>query len=68
MTQFEPLPEDAVVYRALLRKQWISEDAVAMIRTQYPEVVETLEVVTVGGVLAPNQVIALEYSQFLSST
>ena len=26
MTQFEPLPEDAVVYRALLRKQWISED------------------------------------------
>lgn len=43
------------------------EDAVAMIRTQYPEVVGTLEVVTVGGVLAPNQVIALEYSQFLSS-
>ncbi len=38
-----------------------------MIRTQYPEVVETLEVVTVGDVLAPNQVIALDYSQLLSN-
>ncbi|GAA6621435.1 hypothetical protein [Scytonema sp. NUACC26] len=44
------------------------EGTVAMVRTQYPEVVGTLEVVTVGGVLAPNQIIALEYSQFLSST
>jgi hypothetical protein len=26
MTQFEPLPDEAVVYRALLRKQWIDED------------------------------------------
>jgi hypothetical protein len=26
MTKFEPLPEDAVVYRVLLRKQWINED------------------------------------------
>ena len=26
MTEFEPLPGDAVVYRALLRKQWIDED------------------------------------------
>ncbi len=26
MSQFELLPKDAVVYRALLRKQWISED------------------------------------------
>ncbi|NJM72172.1 MAG: hypothetical protein HC862_19425 [Scytonema sp. RU_4_4] len=26
MTEFEPLPTDAVVYRALLRKQWIDED------------------------------------------
>jgi len=26
MTQFEPLPEDAVVYRALVRKRWIDED------------------------------------------
>ncbi len=26
MSQFEPLPFDAVVYRALLRKQWIDED------------------------------------------
>ncbi len=26
MTEFEPLPDDAVVYRALLRKQWIDED------------------------------------------
>jgi hypothetical protein len=33
-----------------------------MVRIQYPEVVGTLEVVTVGGVLAPNQVIALDYS------
>jgi alpha-D-ribose 1-methylphosphonate 5-triphosphate synthase subunit PhnG len=24
--QFEPLPEDAIVYRSLLRKQWINED------------------------------------------
>ncbi|MCC5603557.1 hypothetical protein LC586_31375 [Nostoc sp. CHAB 5714] len=26
MSQFEPLPVDAVVYRAILRKQWINED------------------------------------------
>lgn len=26
MNQFEPLPLDAIVYRILLRKQWISED------------------------------------------
>lgn len=26
MTQFEALPSDAIVYRALLRKQWIDED------------------------------------------
>lgn len=26
MTEFEALPEDAVVYRVLLRKQWIDED------------------------------------------
>jgi hypothetical protein len=26
MKQFEPLPEDAIVYRSLLRKQWINED------------------------------------------
>ena len=26
MSQFEPLPEDAIVYRSLLRKQWIDED------------------------------------------
>jgi hypothetical protein len=26
MSQFEPLPFDAVVYRALLRKQWIDEN------------------------------------------
>jgi hypothetical protein len=26
MTEFEALPGDAVVYRALLRKQWIDED------------------------------------------
>ncbi len=26
MRQFEPLPEDAIVYRSLLRKQWINED------------------------------------------
>jgi hypothetical protein len=26
MSQYEPLPEDAIVYRALLRKQWIDED------------------------------------------
>jgi hypothetical protein len=24
--KFEPLPEDAIVYRALLRKQWIDEE------------------------------------------
>ncbi len=24
--KFEPLPEDAIVYRAILRKQWIDED------------------------------------------
>jgi hypothetical protein len=24
--QFEPLPEGAIVYRSLLRKQWINED------------------------------------------
>lgn len=24
--QFDPLPDDATVYRALLRKQWIDED------------------------------------------
>ncbi len=28
MRQFEPLPEDAAVYRVLLRKQWIDEDTV----------------------------------------
>jgi hypothetical protein len=26
MREFEPLPEDAIVYRSLLRKQWINED------------------------------------------
>jgi hypothetical protein len=26
MSQFEPLPEEAIVYRSLLRKQWINED------------------------------------------
>ena len=26
MRTFEPLPEKAIVYRALLRKQWIDED------------------------------------------
>ncbi len=26
MRQFDPLPDDATVYRALLRKQWINED------------------------------------------
>ncbi len=26
MSQFEALPEDAIVYRSLLRKQWINED------------------------------------------
>jgi hypothetical protein len=26
MSQFDPLPEDAIVYRSLLRKQWIDED------------------------------------------
>jgi hypothetical protein len=26
MKQIEPLPEDAIVYRSLLRKQWINED------------------------------------------
>jgi hypothetical protein len=26
MKQFEPLPKDAIVYRSLLRKQWINED------------------------------------------
>jgi hypothetical protein len=26
MREFEPLPEGAIVYRSLLRKQWINED------------------------------------------
>jgi hypothetical protein len=26
MREFEPLPEDAIVYRSILRKQWINED------------------------------------------
>jgi hypothetical protein len=26
MKAFEPLPKDAIVYRSLLRKQWINED------------------------------------------
>jgi hypothetical protein len=26
MKQFEPLPADSIVYRAILRKQWIDED------------------------------------------
>lgn len=26
VNQFEPLSEDAIVYRAILRKQWIDED------------------------------------------
>jgi hypothetical protein len=26
MRQFEPLPENAIVYRSMLRKQWIDED------------------------------------------
>ena len=26
MTQFAPLPDNATVYRALLRKQWLNED------------------------------------------
>jgi hypothetical protein len=26
MSQFEPLPEEAIIYRSLLRKQWINED------------------------------------------
>jgi hypothetical protein len=26
MSQFEPLSKDTIVYRALLRKQWIDED------------------------------------------
>ena len=26
MSQYDPLPQDAIVYRALLRKQWIDED------------------------------------------
>ncbi len=26
MNQFEPLPSNSVVYRAMLRKQWIDED------------------------------------------
>jgi hypothetical protein len=26
MNQFEPLPADSIVYRAILRKQWIDED------------------------------------------
>ena len=26
MKPFEPLPDDAIVYRSLLRKQWINED------------------------------------------
>ena len=26
MRQFEPLPDDAIVYRSMLRKQWIDED------------------------------------------
>lgn len=25
-SEFEPLPDSAIVYRALLRKQWIDED------------------------------------------
>jgi hypothetical protein len=28
MRQFDPLPDNATVYRALLRKQWINEDTV----------------------------------------
>jgi hypothetical protein len=26
MREFEPLPENAIVYRSILRKQWINED------------------------------------------
>ncbi len=26
LTQFDPLPDQAILYRALLRKQWIDED------------------------------------------
>jgi hypothetical protein len=26
MRQFEPLPDTAIVYRSMLRKQWIDED------------------------------------------
>lgn len=35
-------------------------DAIAQVKAQHPQETGTLEVVTVGGVLAPNQVIALE--------
>ena len=26
MREFEPLPDDAIIYRSLLRKQWINEE------------------------------------------
>ncbi|MBR8834739.1 MAG: hypothetical protein DSM106950_12050 [Stigonema ocellatum SAG 48.90 = DSM 106950] len=38
------------------------EDAIAKVKAQYPQETETLEIVTVGGVLASEQVISLEKS------
>jgi hypothetical protein len=38
------------------------DDAIAMTREQHPQDTLLLEVVKVGGVLAPNQVIAIEHA------
>jgi hypothetical protein len=39
------------------------EAAIAQAKTQHPKETETLEVVTVGGILAPNQVIAIQINE-----
>jgi len=36
------------------------EEAIAKVKTQHPQKTRTLEVITVGGILAPDQVISLD--------
>lgn len=39
---------------------WGLSEAIALVKAQYPQETETLEVLTVGGVVTPNQVISLK--------
>lgn len=64
-TWSKPIWVLTTVEKVYIAQASVLEDAIAVVKAQYTQETGTLEVVTVGGVLAPEQVISLDRANLL---